>query len=192
MRATVAVTLFNALFLLTIALVRRHPPKRGVDGLVLFFIVAEVLWMLLPPRAGAFGIIGIVAFFFVRFRLPEKLSYALHAFYVALAGVLAILAPHQRAQGDKLGPVGATVLTVVFTAVFVALALGLQIHGTRRVRREILDEWREPLTSAREQARMRDELHYAREMQLAMKQLSTASQGWFSKTWHSPMAIALW
>lgn len=168
LQSTVSVTIFNALFLLVVALLRRHPPKRGVNTLVVFFIVVEFLWMMLPLEPGSWGAAGFVAFFFVRFRLPEKLSYALHAFYLTAAGVMALLAPITISKGDEISASTANLIAIIFSIVFIAAALALQIHGARRVRREILDEWREPLTSAREQARMRDELRYAREMQLAM------------------------
>jgi serine phosphatase RsbU (regulator of sigma subunit) len=48
------------------------------------------------------------------------------------------------------------------------LALTTELYLSRRMRRETVSEWTSRRTQAREQMRMRDELRYARELQLSM------------------------
>jgi phosphoserine phosphatase RsbU/P len=49
-----------------------------------------------------------------------------------------------------------------------AIPVGIGALTSRRVRRNTIERWSERRTSAREQMRMRDELRYAREVQLSM------------------------
>jgi hypothetical protein len=157
------VLFLNLLLLVSVALLRRRPRSHGVTTtFVLAFIVTEYLAVHFPAEPGGYLRGVMLAFLFCRFRVPAIQSYALHAFYIATGAVsmyLAPLPPHETVyEGAVFG---------VFV-VLVLAAMGLQLAGTRRVRRELLEEWREPLREAREQLRMRDELHYARELQLAM------------------------
>lgn len=48
------------------------------------------------------------------------------------------------------------------------IALGIELYLSRRMRRSIVGEWTSRRAQAREQVRMRDELRYARELQLSM------------------------
>lgn len=153
-------TFVHSVLLLCVAVVRRRPrTHRFISVFVPTFMVGEYLFALYPLTPGKWVSGILIAFLFCRFRLPEKQIYALHAFYIATALVASLLAPLPGNENP---------LSVAVLAMFVLAAMGLQLAGTRRVRREILDEWREPLREAREQLRMRDELHYARELQLAM------------------------
>jgi serine phosphatase RsbU (regulator of sigma subunit) len=58
------------------------------------------------------------------------------------------------------------------------LSLGIELFGARRLRRQLRREWDERRTSAREQIRMRDELRYARELQLSMLPECAPALGW--------------
>jgi Stage II sporulation protein E (SpoIIE) len=157
----VLVTLFHAFFLLAVAIVRRKPRSpRAATTLVYLLIAAEYLLLFVPLVEGAWVAGVFLAYFFNRFRLPEKQIYLLHAFYAGTMIAGAILAPMRDPR--------ATGVTLVASILMFLLSLALQRAGTRRFRREILAEWAEPLRNAREQVRMRDELHYARELQLAM------------------------
>lgn len=49
-----------------------------------------------------------------------------------------------------------------------AMTLAVEIYTSRRMRRGVVREWTSRRTQAREQVRMRDELRYARELQLSM------------------------
>lgn len=49
-----------------------------------------------------------------------------------------------------------------------AVALGIELFSSYRMRRDVIADWGERRSQAREQIRMRDELQYARELQLSM------------------------
>jgi sigma-B regulation protein RsbU (phosphoserine phosphatase) len=49
-----------------------------------------------------------------------------------------------------------------------AMTLGVELFTSRRMRKEVVSDWADRRTHAREQIRMRDELRYARELQLNM------------------------
>jgi hypothetical protein len=70
--------------------------------------------------------------------------------------------------------------TPEYTAIVVmnAIAFILGAAATRRMRSQTLDEWVERRTQAREQLRMRDELQYAREVQLSMLPECPPSLSW--------------
>ena len=94
----------------------------------------------------------------LRFTVAEHVL--IHA---ALAGGAALMTsfgfvPHKN---DMVG---------FFVAIGVnnALALAVELFGSFRLRRQLRREWDERRTAAREQIRMRDELRYARELQLSM------------------------
>ncbi|HEY0156242.1 MAG TPA: PP2C family protein-serine/threonine phosphatase [Thermoanaerobaculia bacterium] len=157
----VVVTLFHALFLIVVALVRRKPrDPRVATGLVFFFIVAEYLVMHVPLDNDVWLSGFFLALLFSRFRFPERQIYTLHLSYFAVALFSAVLAPQRHAP--------ATFAALAFVSAIIFLAMALQRTRTRSTRTQILAEWAEPLANAREQMRMRDELHYARELQLAM------------------------
>jgi sigma-B regulation protein RsbU (phosphoserine phosphatase) len=59
-----------------------------------------------------------------------------------------------------------------------AIALSVELYLSRRKRREIVTEWTSRRTQAREQVRMRDELRYARELQLSMLPECAPTLGW--------------
>jgi sigma-B regulation protein RsbU (phosphoserine phosphatase) len=48
------------------------------------------------------------------------------------------------------------------------MTLAVELYASRRMRREVVSVWTSRRTQAREQVRMRDELRYARELQLSM------------------------
>jgi sigma-B regulation protein RsbU (phosphoserine phosphatase) len=68
----------------------------------------------------------------------------------------------------------------VFVSMIVinALALTMELYMSRRMRRETVSEWTSRRTQAREQMRMRDELRYARELQLSMLPECAPPLGW--------------
>ena len=59
-----------------------------------------------------------------------------------------------------------------------AMALAIEIFGSYRLRKQLRREWDERRTAAREQIRMRDELRYARELQLSMLPECAPDIGW--------------
>jgi serine phosphatase RsbU (regulator of sigma subunit) len=63
---------------------------------------------------------------------------------------------------------GREVPIYVVMILFNAMALAFELLMSRRMRREVVSEWTSRRTQAREQVRMRDELRYARELQMSM------------------------
>ena len=63
-------------------------------------------------------------------------------------------------------------------AVCNGVALAIALLGSYRMRRQVRREWNERRTQAREQIRMRDELRYARELQLSMLPECAPQIGW--------------
>src|SRR6202008_2765090 len=57
-------------------------------------------------------------------------------------------------------------------------ALAFELYMSRRMRRDTVSEWTSRRTQAREQVRMRDELRYARELQLSMLPESAPALDW--------------
>ena len=94
--------------------------------------------------------------FMLGFQLLSVERTLLHGSLCTIATINALLLPRDRA------PMIATAVTMNL------LALGFGMLSSRRRRREILAAWRERRVHAGEVLRMRDELQYAREIQLSM------------------------
>lgn len=139
--------------------------RRNLTGWVLLFCVVQFLLAVVPPARWALGV--IFALLFARFRLPAPATVGLFAFMSAAVVVAAQFEP-LSSNSAHFTDAHVTLLVMSVNVLLILAAAALQFVSTRRVRAEILDEWREPLRDAREQVRMRDELHYARQMQLAM------------------------
>ena len=149
-------------------LIRRQPRGVALTYLVLqlwitmFFAFAsgEVSpWIAILPQ--------VILFF--RFAPSER--FAVHAIYV-LSAVVGWLAPLIL---DLASPRFDHVMTATI-ANAVPLAIGLYVN--RRIGRRFLDEWRDARQRAREQIRMRQELEYAREIQLGMLPRETPRLDW--------------
>ncbi len=91
----------------------------------------------------------------LRTSLPRRLAVHLALFAITLAMAL-LYAP---SSGDH---------SLVAIGITHAVAFGFGSLNSRRVRRQTIASWTERRASAREQLRMRDELRYARELQLSM------------------------
>ena len=162
-RIVAAVFASIGLNLLALAALRRT--RRNLTAWVLLFCVVQFLVAVAPLHRWAFA--GIFALLLARFRLPAPQTLGLFAFIAAAAGALAWLRPLPP-PNPHFSSGETTRFALVINLFLILAAAALQLVSTRRVRAEIVDEWREPLRNAREQVRMRDELRYAREMQLAM------------------------
>jgi hypothetical protein len=102
-------------------------------------------------------------------RLPVSRRALLHAAFMGMA----ILNVRILGSSDRTGIADFFGLGVMSLFAF---AIGALI--SRRVRLSTLDEWSERRTYAKEQLRMRDELRYAREVQLSMLPESAPSLEW--------------
>ncbi|HEX6099982.1 MAG TPA: PP2C family protein-serine/threonine phosphatase [Thermoanaerobaculia bacterium] len=98
-------------------------------------------------------------FFMLGLRMPVAELVLLHGFFLATNFVTSFIAPM---PGTDRFP-----FYIAFVALN-ALTCGTELYMSRRMRRSVVGEWSVRRTSAREQIRMRDELRYARELQLSM------------------------
>lgn len=160
----VALELTNIAVVAAAAVAVRHL-RRNVTSWVLLFCVAQF-----PAAIAAesrWMVAGVLALLFARFRLAAPQTVALHAFMAAAALAFAFLQPVETGNAH-FSDAGINRFAVIVNLLLIGLAAALQLAGARRVRAEILEAWREPLQNAREQVRMRDELQYARQLQLSM------------------------
>ncbi len=128
----------------------------------------------------------IFPFLMLGFRTVVAELVLLHAVLVAGGIVMSFISPirlgearHQRAepQGASVrveNPVPpATPISIVNV-----LALGVGLAAAHRLRRQVIGEFNERRKQAREQIRMRDELRYARELQVSMLPECAPSLPW--------------
>jgi serine phosphatase RsbU (regulator of sigma subunit) len=108
-------------------------------------------------------------FFFLPFRLIPAEGFLLHGTFFAGAVVRALL------SGMHLSNMIAAVIASAITNLFV---IAMVLLASRRLRREITADWAQRRTHAREQLRMRDELQFAREMQLLMLPEAAPTTKW--------------
>ena len=105
--------------------------------------------------AGAWGVIFPFILIGLRFTLPRRLAFN-GAMYAVTMTLMYLRDPRFH-------------LNVAFSyALVFVIATSLAALNSRRVRRKTIEEWSVRRASAREQLRMRDELRYARELQLSM------------------------
>ena len=94
------------------------------------------------------------------FRMAVAELVLMHGFVLAASYVMAFIAPIPNSRD-------ATPFFISF-AVLNILTCGTELFFSRRMRKQVTEEWNVRRTSAREQIRMRDELRYARELQTSM------------------------
>ncbi|HEX7153783.1 MAG TPA: PP2C family protein-serine/threonine phosphatase [Thermoanaerobaculia bacterium] len=173
------VSFANLLFLLLMGLLvldtRRlgRPAKQGafygltrlarnhVTGFVLFFVTAQYLFLFAFPEGNEAWVAWSISFplLMLGFRLPVPETLLMHGFFIATAVLRGLLADFSWKErlGNGIG-----------MAVTNLIAVSIVLFFSRRWRREIVSDFTERRSQAREQIRMRDELRYARELQLSM------------------------
>ena len=107
---------------------------------------------------GFLGWIMTFPLFMMGYRMLVSELVMLHGYLVAGALVMTLLG------GEKAREMPVYVSMIVING----LALATELYLSRRMRRDTVSEWTSRRTQAREQMRMRDELRYARELQLSM------------------------
>ena len=167
-----AVTIFLlALLLLVMRDVSRlaSGPLRGIAGparsiqrhltatVVTYFVVQYALLLALSRVDGWEGWAVTMAFFVLPFRLLPAELFLVHGFFFAGSMAMMFLTPSRS-----------TFAIVIASGVVNAICVLLGLFFSRRMRRRIAGEWTERRKQALEQIRMRDELRYARELQLSM------------------------
>lgn len=146
---------------------RRNSTFRRSFSTLLFslFALESVLWLLVAkdePLAVSFSMLLVVpALLVLRLALYEQWAVA-----AATVGSVALrwIALPPLADGEARGSLASTVAV----GIVVAIAAGVGSSITTRARQEFLRQWRLSASRERERLRMREEIHDARAIQLAM------------------------
>ena len=110
-------------------------------------------------------------FFLLALRMPVAELVLMFAVLTGGALLMPIFSPSSFRHADDAG-------FYIGMVVCNAVALAIVLLGSYRMRRQVRREWNERRTQAREQIRMRDELRYARELQLSMLPECAPQVGW--------------
>ncbi|HKR65485.1 MAG TPA: PP2C family protein-serine/threonine phosphatase, partial [Thermoanaerobaculia bacterium] len=98
-------------------------------------------------------------FLVLGFRMPVAELVLLHVFLFGSGLGMALMTTY---SGKKMTEF------LIGAAVINAVCLAIELFTSYRLRKEVIADWSQRRTQAREQIRMRDELRYARELQLSM------------------------
>lgn len=135
--------------------------SRHVTATVITFIVLvyAMLLALYTHSNDWIPWVMIFPYLVIGLRMAVAEHVLLHALFSSGALLMTILGTTGRESGGEI--LAASTANNVFALIVVLVA-------SNRLRKTIVREWSERRTSAREQIRMRDELRYARELQLSM------------------------
>jgi serine phosphatase RsbU (regulator of sigma subunit) len=177
-RTIVAGALFLVSLLLFLA-VRKRPRvptiatfvRKRVRGVAIGVAIFELTLLLLyhARDEGSIAFAMLMPMVVLGYRLLPAEHVLLHAAMAGVSITTFVLFPYPK---DPMAP--AIAAAVMVNAMFLTAALLI----SRRARRNIIADWTERRASAREQIRMRDELRYARELQLSMLPECAPSLEW--------------
>jgi sigma-B regulation protein RsbU (phosphoserine phosphatase) len=135
--------------------------RNHVSATVLTYVAIQFALVLAFTREGsnwiAWAMVTPLLMLGLR-MLPAELVL-LHAMLTFGAVLLGLWLPDNRHEIQKFY-IGLVTIN--------ALTLAVEIFLSRRLRKEVVTDWGERRSQAREQIRMRDELQYARELQMSM------------------------
>ncbi len=145
--------------------------RTRIRGIALTFALTQSACLLLlnAPSDGVVGLAVMLPLTFVAFRLLAAEHVLLHALYAGVSTSSILFFVISRESTAEL-----TIPPLMLNAGAMMLALMM----SRRARRNVTAQWTERRLSAREQIRMRDELRYARELQLSMLPEFAPSLSW--------------
>jgi hypothetical protein len=149
-----------------------HLLSRNFTPWLLSYIVVEFLFLMIIHKRGSDAWLAwamIVPWFVIPVRLETSRRAALH---LSLLGLVLVGALFFGTSGKT--PTPEYVSSVTFSLLAFLFGSGL----SRRLRRQTIEEWSERRVHAREQLRMRNELQYAREVQLSMLPATAPSVEW--------------
>jgi len=135
--------------------------RRRIRAVAIGFAIAQTALLATyhSHDEGVMAMPMIMAMLAIGFRLLPAEHVLLHATMAAIPSLLILSGNVPTDEpSDMVFPV------VIANGMFLMLALLI----SRRARRNIISDWTHRRTNAREQLRMRDELRYARELQLSM------------------------
>ena len=165
--ANVMVALANAVLIFVVIMLRRRAKvwvQKRATALLITFLALQYGLILTFFREGPNWMpwVMIFPYLVILCRMAVAELLLVHAIFTAGAFMMPLL------LGATAGP-GDDALGISFgAAANNALALGVELIFSYRRRKQITRDWRERRTQAQEQIRMRDELRYARELQLSM------------------------
>jgi hypothetical protein len=135
--------------------------RKHISATVLTYVAVQYALLLAFTRSTDNWIAWamIMPLFMLGFRMLMAELVLLHAMLAFGALVLGLTLPDNRDEIHKF---------YIGLGVINGLALGMELFFSYRLRKEVVSDWGERRTQAREQLRMRDELQYARELQLSM------------------------
>src|ERR1051325_8294334 len=136
--------------------------RRHITASVIGFVIIQYALLLWLTRTGHDWIAWcmVIPWCAVALRFTVAEHVLLHAVLVGGAMMMPTLTGGAFMKEADGYYIGAIVNNLV--------PLAIELAGSFRLRRQLRREWDERRTSAREQIRMRDELRYARELQLSM------------------------
>lgn len=137
------------------AWIRRHSNAVSLTYVAVQFVLALVL---ARHDDNFLGWVMTFPLLMLGFRMLVPELVLLHGYLLA-GGLLMTLMGGTKAREIPI---------LVSMIVMNAIALGIELYTSRRMRRDVVTDWTARRTQAREQVRMRDELRYARELQLSM------------------------
>ena len=132
--------------------------QRHVGAFVAGYCIVQFLLAVLFTRQNWIGWAILFPLMLIGFRLLVSELIIIHSFFLAIVFVHALTGPPRR----ELLPM------LISSVVVNLLVMGVSVLIARRLRGEIITDWTQRRVHAREQIRMRDELQYARELQLSM------------------------
>jgi hypothetical protein len=149
-----------------------HLIARNLTPWAIAFLVAEYAFLILFHGSGSSSWIGwaiVVPWLIVPVRLEVSRRTALHVAFIALMAIMFLLLG--KPKRDAI-PIFVTVVIMNGSALMAGALT------SRRLRFQTIEEWANRRAQAREQLRMRNELQYARELQLSMLPETSPSVDW--------------
>lgn len=135
--------------------------RRHVSATVITYVIVQFALAVAFTRRGDWpGWSVTLPLMMLAFRLMVAEAVLLHSVFFAIAAAMALF--FGQGPGKDKGP------PLVVYGILNALVLGVELFAARRMRKQITADWGDRRRSAQEQLRMRDELRYARAIQVSM------------------------
>ncbi len=135
--------------------------RNHISASVLTYIAVQYLLLLGigSSKDGWVAWVMTYPMFMLGFRMLVAELVLLHVFLFSAGIGMGLLSPEPMNEIWKM---------LIGAAVINAFSLGIELFASHRMRKEVVADWTDRRSRAREQIRMRDELQYARELQLSM------------------------
>jgi serine phosphatase RsbU (regulator of sigma subunit) len=145
--------------------VRRHLSATSVA----YVIVQYSFFIAFTRQHEWIGWVMSFPLFLLGFRMLAAELVLMHVYVAGLGAAMALLGRVSKKEAFGI---------IIGTGVINLGALAIEGFTSYRMRKEIVADWRERRRHAQEQLRMREELHYAREIQLSMLPAEPPALDW--------------